>query len=48
MQEKMLWTDSITHAGAHHMIFFIKIVSTAVVTVIVQRNKQRQTACYVL
>lgn len=48
MSHKMLWTESITHAGAHHMVFFIKIVSGAVVTKIVQRNEQRQTACYVL
>ena len=42
----MLWTKSITHAGAHHVVFFIKIVSGAVVTRIVQRNEQRQAACY--
>lgn len=30
------------------MVFFIKIVSGAVVTRIVQKNKQSQTACYVL
>lgn len=41
-------TESITHAGAHHVVFFIKIVSGAVVTTVVQRNEQRQTACYVL
>lgn len=38
----------LTHAGAHHVVFFTKIVSGAVVTKIVQRNEQRQTACYVL
>lgn len=48
MQDKMLWTESIIHAGAHNMIFFIKIVSGAVVTTIVQKNEQNQTACYML
>lgn len=44
----MLWTEGITSAGAHHVVFFIKIVSGAVITRMVQRNEQRQTACYVL
>lgn len=48
MQDKILWSESISHAGAHHVVFFIKIVSAAVVTRIVKRNEQRQTACYVL
>ena len=47
MQDKILWSESISHAGAHHVVFFIKIVSAAVVTRIVERNEQRQTACYV-
>lgn len=44
----MLWTESIIHAGAHNVVFFVKIVSGAVVTGIVQKNEQNQTACYVL
>lgn len=38
----------ITHAGAHHVVFSIKIVSDVVVTGIVWRNEQRQTVCCVL